>query len=297
MYPISFQEQEAMQYFNLKPSSVQGTANIDTVTNKRYLYAKLFSVYDFKLPEEWALNYFRFLLFRFGAVGVIYTKKFGWMYAPFGVEKIDLYKQPSVITVSHELLPEIKTGVIGVNAGIIRIMDDYMGLDDLVTKYAQKLAQVEKSINVNLMNTNVAMVYAAKNKKDADAFKEAYSKATQGEPLVSLNKDIFADGLRDSLIPDVSQNFIADKLLQARRTICNEFLTEIGIRNANYDKKERLNSMEVSENNDETRAIASVILENLTKCFDDINTISSLDLGVSLNYNYKIIGEGGNANA
>ncbi|MBQ1571623.1 MAG: hypothetical protein IIZ78_10895, partial [Clostridiales bacterium] len=153
--------------------------------------------------------------------------------------------------------------------------------------------QLEKDIDINLMNANVAFVYGAENKKDADAFKEAYDEATEGKPLVTVNKSLLEDGTRGALFPNVSNTFIADKLQNLRRQILNELLTEIGIRNANYDKKERLNSMEVSENNDETQAIASVILKNLQESFDKFNAISGYNCSVSLNYNYELIPEGG----
>jgi hypothetical protein len=59
-----------------------------------------------------------------------------------------------------------------------------------------------------------------------------------------------------------------------KRAIVNEFLTEVGIKNANYEKKERLNSQEVGENDDETRAMVEIILENVRKGFDEVKRVS-----------------------
>lgn len=291
--PYDFQTQEIADYFAIQPSGVKGAANLSVVTNKRYLYTKLFSVFDIVIPEEWPLNFFRYVLFRFGCLTGIYTNEMGWMCGIFGVSQLDAYWQPKVLTYTNHLLPEVKTGIVGVNCEIFKIMDDYGGLDDLITKYATKLSQIEKDIDINLMNANVAFVYGAENKKDADAFKEAYDEATEGKPLVTVNKALLEEGTRGTLFPNVSNTFIADKLQNLRRQILNELLTEIGIRNANYDKKERLNSMEVSENNDETQAIASIILKNLQESFDKFNKISGFNCSVSLNYNYELIPEGG----
>ena len=79
---------------------------------------------------------------------------------------------------------------------------------------------------------------------------------------------------------------------QARRAVVNDFLTEIGVRNANYEKKERLNSMEVSENNDQTSAQARVILDNLNECYDRVREVTrgEIDMRAKLNYNYEFIG-------
>ena len=130
------------------------------------------------------------------------------------------------------------------------------------------------------------MLFEASNKKDADAIKEAYTDATEGKPLVVVNKDILGDKKISTLLPNPSQTYIGDKLIQARRSIINEFLTTIGIKNANYDKRERLNSQEVNQNNDETRAIVSVIYDNIKSSMERINKISGLGLDVKLRFDY-----------
>lgn len=70
--------------------------------------------------------------------------------------------------------------------------------------------------------------------------------------------------------------------MQSKRTIINEFLTKIGIANANYDKRERLNSDEVNQNNEETKAMISVIFDNLKESISEINAISALGITVEL---------------
>lgn len=285
--PIFFGEQSMIDYFNMQPSQVKGKANNSTEYYKRMLYTKLYSTLEFSLPSEWDLNYFRFWLFRYGSIAVIYTKEYGWVCQPYSIEELNIYYNPKVIRVYNQFITEVKRGVIGVNAGIIKCMDDYFGLDDIVTRYAEMLAQCDRSVNVNLMNSNVTAFFQAESKKQADEIKVAYEKATSGEPFVAVNKDIMnGDGL-EPMFPGVATNFIADKLLEVRRGIINAFLTEVGIRNANYEKKERLNSQEVEENNDETRAVISVIYDNIKSCMDKINEISGLGLDVSLRYNYE----------
>ena len=284
--PIMYQQQELINYFNLQPSEVKARANTETEFQKRFLYTKVYSTLKFTIPENWDMNFFRFWLFRFGSIGVIYTKEFGWIAQPYSVNELQLYYNPRKITVYNQFIKKPKTGIIGINAGIIRLMDDYFGLDDIVTRYAEKLAQIERAININLMNCNVTAFFEAENKKQAEELKEAYGEATTGKPLVVVNKDVLKGKQITTLMQNVGNNYIVDKLLSARRSIINAFLTEIGIRNANYEKKERLNSMEVEENNDETKAIITVIYENVKQCMETINTFSGLNLDVELRYNY-----------
>lgn len=289
--PIMFSQDMILDHFNIQPNVVKGRANAGTEFYKRLLYTKLFSTLDFTLPKSWKKNYFRFWLFHLGSIGVIYTNEFGWVCQPYSVIEVDIYYNPRIIQVDNQFIQTPKIGAIGINAGIIKCMDDYFGLDDIVTRYATDLAQCDRSIEVNLMNSNVTAFFKAKSKKDADAIKEAYGQATTGKPFVVINKEIMEDEAIETLLPNIKNNFIVNDLLQARRGILNAFLTEIGIRNANYDKRERLNSQEVNENNDETSAVISVIYDNIKKSMEEINSFSGLGLDVKLHYDYDTSAE------
>ena len=284
--PIMFDQDILLNHFNIQPSMVKGTANAGVEFYKRLLYAKIYSTLDFTLPDTWKKNYFRFWLFHVGSIGVIYTNEFGWVCQPYSILQLDLYYNPKVIEVYNQFIKTPKIGAVGINAGIIKCMDDYFGLDDIVTRYATDLAQCDRSIEVNLMNSNVTAFFKAKNKKDADAIKEAYAQATTGKPFVVINKEVMDEDNIETLLPNMKNNYLVNDLLQSRRSILNAFLTEIGIRNANYDKRERLNSQEVSENNDETSAIITVIYDNIKKSMEEVNKISGLNLDVALHYDY-----------
>ena len=280
--PITLQEQALRNEFNIHPSDVKGRSNKGVEYYKHLLYNKIYSVYDFTLPEDWKLNYFRYWLFHYGSIAGIYTEEYGWICQPYGIKELDLYYNPKVINVASSFLDKPATGIIGLNSEIIHIFDNFYGLDDLVTRYATDLAQLDKSIEINLMNCNTSLVFEAENKKEADTIREAYKQATSGEPLVILNKDIDASKLKE-LIP-VQSIYIVDRLINDRRGIMNAFLTEIGINNANLQKRERLNSDEVNCNNEEVKAIVTVIFENLKKSFIKLNSISGLGLDVQMRY-------------
>lgn len=291
--PIDFRQQMDMNYFNIQPSQVKGRANSAVQFNKRYLYNKLYSVYRFTLPEHWAMNWFRFWLFQFGSIGVVYSKKYGWIDQPYSIIHLDMEFNPKEILVYNTFITKEIYGLIGYNAGIIHLMDDYYGLDDLVTYYAELLAQVGRSVNVNLMNSNMSLLGKAKSKKQGEEIKNAYSRATIGEPLVVVNSEVFSEEDFITLVPNIKNNYIAGELMETRRAIINAFLTEIGIRNVSVQKKERLVSNETSENNDETRAIATVIYENISRDMEVINSISGLGLKVEMRYDYENQKEGG----
>lgn len=281
---ISYHDQMCNDYFNLQPSTVKGPANISTEYEKRYLLQKLYSVYDFTIPESWSLAYFRALLFFYGSIAVIYTKSNGWICNGYSVTKMGLYYRPAVIECYNTFLDKSLIGVVGINSGIVHILDDRFGMDDILTRYAVHLAEIDKAISINLMITGTGFVYDAPDKKTADTVKELFARSTTGEPLVTYKaNDINGDRKTLQLLnPDLKTNFIVNDLLIARRTLINNFLTEIGIASCNYDKKERLTTEEVLRNDNEINSLSSVILRNLKDDFAKINKISGLGLDVRL---------------
>lgn len=280
--PITYEQNSMSQYWVQQPGTVEGQNTSATLYEKRYLYQLIFSRFKFGLPKDWNLNFFRFWLFSWGSIAVMYTREYGWICAPYSVSQINMYWNPKEIVITNSYLTNPKYGVIGVNSGIIKLFDDYGGLDDLVRHYAVKLAQIDRCIDVNLMNANVTRYFEARNKKQAQEIKDLYAQSTQGEPLVVANESVTRGKQIDTLYKDIKSDYIVNDLLQSKRTIINEFLTKIGIANANYDKRERLNTDEVNQNDEETKAMINVIYDNIKEGIAEINAISGLGITVEL---------------
>lgn len=280
--PITYEQNSMEQYWVQQPSTVEGQNTSATLYEKRYLYQLIFSRFKFGLPKDWDLNFFRYWLFSWGSIAVMYTREYGWICAPYSVSQINMYWNPKEIAITNSYLTNPKYGVIGVNSGIIKLFDDYGGLDDLVRHYAVKLAQIDRCIDVNLMNANVTKYFEARNKKHAQEIKDLYAQSTLGEPLVVANESVTKGKQIDTLYKDIKTTYIVNDLLQSKRTIINEFLTKIGIANANYDKRERLNTDEVNQNDEETKAMINVIYDNIKEGIAEINAISGLGITVEL---------------
>ena len=68
------------------------------------------------------------------------------------------------------------------------------------------------------------------------------------------------------------------------QTIEDQFNTEIGIPNANTQKKERLIVDEVNANNIDTNAKIALWLETMQRDIDKVNQMFGLDLSVSYRF-------------
>lgn len=286
---IGYENMMYGDYFNRQPCDVLGTCNNATQFWKRYLYRKVFGSFKLTIPENIPKNFFRFWLFKFGSIAVPYTSQFGWIASPYGVTKLDIYYQPKKFTVTNPYMKSDMEWEDGKNGVIVKLNDDYFGIDDLVTHYATKLASCDKAIDVNLMNANVSMALEAKNKKEADELKVAYAKATTGEPFVAVNTELLKNGGISSFFKDVKSNYIANEVLESRAKITNEFLTIIGLNNSNNDKRERMITDEVNANNEDIKSISDLWLENVETCFAKLRELTGLEWRFERRYDIDIL--------
>lgn len=294
--PKTYTDIQIEDYFGLQPSVVRGSANVASSYYGRILLNIIFSLFEIETPEKSEKmqlkipnNYLRFWLYIYGTFCVIYTKKFGWVLAPYTVSEFDLYYQPKQIVVTNRFFDDAKIGIVGVNSEIVKIFDDYRGVCSIIENYASMLAQCDKAIHINLDQIGHGKLLGVPSKKIADEIKSAYGHLTEGIPLATINKELFNDGVLTDLVADLSSPFIGDKVHELKRSIMNDFLTTIGINNANINKRERLNSDEVNANNDEVETIKSVMLENLKTSFEAVNNLTGLEFSVKERFNSSFI--------
>lgn len=282
--PYMFIDSMATAGMQLNPREVRGQHVTAVEYYKWILYNKIYSCYKFTLPKNWSLKWFRWWLFQYGSIAVAYTNEFGWICQPYSIITLDYMYQPQKIQIYNALIKERVESTVGVDSSIIVCFDNYMGFEPIVKRYAELLASVEKDLNISLMNSNVGSYFEVDNQKEANEIKEAYTQATAGTPLTVTRKNLI-NGEKKSLFPDVKKNFIGLDLMELRRSIINAFLTEIGIPNVSVQKKERLTQGEYQQNEDETKAIARVVYENIKESMNVANAVSGLNLSVEYVYN------------
>lgn len=293
--PITYKDQELADYFGLQPSEVRGALNVSTCYYDRILLNIIYSLFKIGIPKEGLSmqiprNYLRYWLYIVGTYATIWTNKFGWIINPYTVKEFDLYYQPKQILVTNRFLDSERIGLVGINCEITKIFDDYRGVLPIIKQYSSMLAACDKAIQVNLMFTGRGKIIGVPDKKAADTIKEAFSKTTDGTPIATVNKDILGDGQKLSdLVVDFSAPFVGDKVHELKRSIMNDFLTTIGVNNANINKKERLVSDEVNANNDEVETIKSIMLENIRDSFERTNELTGLEFTVEERFNPSYI--------
>lgn len=279
-------DQKNIYNAQINPSTVHASNTALSAFFQRYLMLKLFSRYDFTLPEEWDYDYFRYVLFTIGFIGVMQTDKYGVICQHGTASGYNVYYRPSRLLVSNPALRRTYDLRIGEDCEIIKLSPDWRGAYDLIQLYADQMAVCMESFGVNAINSKFAFVFAADNKNMAETMKKMFDQIGSGQPAAFVwDKQLFDDegNPRWQLFTNnLKQNYVGNDLLQSLTTIEHKFNTLIGFNNANTDKKERLNSDEVNANNEEVRSLSSLWLEEMIDSMDKVNKMFGLNLSVKI---------------
>ena len=270
------------------PSTVhcRNTALVEYYT--RYLFQKVISVFEFEgLPEEWADNYFKYVLFGYGVIAVIYTDKYGVICQDCGLSGFDVFYQPTRCIIANPHLPGLKEFKIHENCEIIKLQPDYGSVMDLVTTYADLMALALETTGANLLNSKLSYVFFAENKTAAESFKKLYDRVASGEPMAVIDKNLMLEDGSPAwqmFTQNVGQNYITDKLLNDMKTLEDQFNTVIGVPNANTQKRERMITDEVNANNVDTQCRVNLWLETMNKDIEQVNKMFGTDIKVKYRY-------------
>ena len=280
--PVTYSNED---YYNSKfsPSTVHCRNTGLQRYFRKYLMQKAISVFKWTLPETWDRDYFLYTLYGFGYCAVINTDEFGVIPQWGALGGYNVFYRPTYVMITNPLIRGTNRPTIGKDCTIIKLQPDYGSISDLVNYYADMMALCSESISINLLNSHVATVFPAANKTTAESYKKMFDKLASGQPAVVVDKNLFDDTGKPTWTPfqaNIQQEYIADKILADMRKIEAMFDTDVGIPNANTDKKERLVTDEVNANNVETATRCELWLEQLKKACENTKAMFGVELSV-----------------
>lgn len=261
----------------------------------KYLLEKIFSVYEFKgLPETWDKSYFLYTLFCWGYLGIFEHKDYGVIAQHGTLNGRGLFYQPTHFLCSNPLFNKSYNLQINKECALVKLQPNYSGVLDIVSYYADMLALSSESASSNLINSKLAYVFMSNDKAQAESFKKLFDKIASNECAVFADKKLFNEDGEPQWIQfnqNLSQTYIADKILLDMAKWMDMFNSEIGIPNANTEKKERMLSDEVNANNVDTKAKAELWLETMKEGFKKANKM----YGTNISVDFRFKEEGGEA--
>lgn len=287
--PVAYDDLKR-EFFAERPKDVDGVANTSAMYYQTWILKKVFSIFEFQgLPDSWDYDYLMTALFLDGLFCITDTDA-GILPLKCGVTGINVFNHPTECIIANPVLgnlrrkiyPEVKS-IKEVNeelCALVKLQYNYHGIADMINRYAAMLSMCDSAIAVNLMNSKVAFIGLASSKQQARTMQKMYDLISSGQPAVFVRGDVVNQDT--FFFNHVKENFAANDIQILKRSIINEFLTEIGIDNANQDKRERLVSDEVSANDVEIRANVEHWLYNINEGLKAANELFGLDLSCKL---------------
>lgn len=254
----------------------------------RSLFQRAMSIIDADLPENWEgtnRDFFFECLFKLGYVVVYYDKRFGVIFQPCSVYGQNIFFQPIKALVSNPLYKSKgKTIKLGTDGDIIKLTPDCFacgGIYETIAYYAEKLASLDGSENVAILNSKFPKIALASSKAGAEVLKKLYDSISEGEPFkVVSNKQVAPNDAQTKEAPwnllqleGKKDTYILPDILRDFQTIINNFDAEIGIPTLPYQKKERMVSDEASMRSFDGKARSLTWIKTLNSSAEVVNRV------------------------
>ena len=251
----------------------------------RYLFQRAMSVYEWKLPKEYNIHYFQWVLWTFGFICLFNDKDYGQLCQQCTLEGYDIYYYPRNAIVTNPAFKKEKKLRIDKDCVVLNLMGNFTGICDLVNFYADMLAVLYESFGVNAIQAKNTDIYGCADKKTAEEMKKVTDLVMSGKPAVFTSKELFNDdGTLTAQQFKNSTEYFGSELLDNIERILKNFDTEIGIPTA-PSKKERLISREISSSSYESQTRAEMWLENLKRECEKARALLGIDIDVNFRYN------------
>lgn len=154
--------------------------------------------------------------------------------------------------------------------------------DEVVRYYAEKLYQISRTCDTNVKLHKLPFLFLT----DANTnftFKAMFDKIDQNEVAIFADRNLDIENSIKCV--QTGAPFILDKMADYKHDVFNDFCTELGINNANTDKRERLITDEVTANNELIKTNLQVRLSEREKACEKINEMFKVNVSVKVRTN------------
>lgn len=240
------------------------------------------------LPEEIDRRFVEYELFRHALVVFFKEEKnFNRFFAlrGSGAGMWNMYDNPTTFTVTGNSMAAFLPNKLGAKecvpiwANTLRVPDW-----DLVLLQATKLAEIERTIEINLMGMRKPWVIAVEE-SERMTFANVWRQAEEGAPVIFGTQAMGPEQLREKLhLLDLKiDKDLVLNLQISKSKIWNETMTMLGINNSNQDKRERLVADEVAGNDQQISAARNSSMGARKYAVEQINRMFNLDVQVEWN--------------
>lgn len=281
--PKKFKSIEALyEAYGIEPTDVKGVFNARTEYYKTQLQRTAFSIIDIDFNKDnlWDKDYIREAVLIKGCMTVTEDNNGVLLPLKCGVSGVNVFNRGTTAIIANPVVGSFER-TIGVDCELVYLQQKqgsrFRSLQPIINIYAQKLANCDAAIDINLFNSRLPYIFQASSQQVAESFKAMYDEIAEGNPAVyvdeNLGKLLQNESGSNITVFKGKENFIADLVQNEKVQIMNEFLTAIGINTANTTKRERQVVDEVNANNIEIKANIKLWKQNIGDCCERVNNM------------------------
>lgn len=255
----------------------------------KMLYEKCLGMFKYyNMPKSLPAEEIEKRLMWYGFCGVFNHKKFGIVCADGGLSGVDLYYRPTTFVYAQPVLGSDQLKINDECVIIYNTQSDVInpyGFNELIRRYARMLADVDASIEIQIINSRATKLNSVADDLTAKAVNNAMEAIEAGENY-TVNQNSIIDRWQTKDWNTAHPEQI-EKLLDAKQCILNSFLEEIGVKSINA-KRERMITNEVSADNQLLMVNTDDLLYKRKMGVKQINDMFGTDIKVELNDTYDI---------
>ena len=253
------------------------TTNLDYMN--RYIYAKTLSMFDYEgLPETIPEIELEKQLQKTGSAFI--TEVNGELYSFTGTPsgELDVYGNYSKIRIDNTALKLHKEFDTEHDGILFSNDDENLGLYQVVNRYNSLLLENEITMFLDSYNTRIQSLISAGDDTTKESAEQYLQKVIDGE-LGVIGENRLFEGIKTHNAKVQGQGSVV-QLIELNQYIKANLLNELGL-NANYNlKRERLNTSEVTMNDDLLRPFVDNMLTCREKAVERLNEKYNLNVTV-----------------
>ena len=227
------------------------------------------------MDERWIEKY----LFTSGKCIFYKDPVMGYMVAGLAQQGgVNCYGDPtSVYPVAENYVYNGEKLVNGENCYVIRNNDLMLPNFPIIRHYAYKLCNIDRAIDTNVEAVKTPIIVRCSEKQKL-SLKNAINQRKDNEPVIWSSDLSDINEMVDTLTTNAP--IVFPQLQTQKHMILNEVFTDLGINNANMDKRERMVANEVEANNEQVKACEDVMLKARQQACKEINRIFGTNISV-----------------
>ena len=227
------------------------------------------------MDERWIERY----LFSSGKCIFYKDPTMGFMVAGLAQEgSVNAYGDPTqVAPIAPNYVYSGEQLVNGENCYIIRNNDLMLPNFPIIRHYSYKLTNIDRAIDTNIEAVKTPIIVRCSDNQRL-SLKNAINQRKDNEPVIWTADNANINDMVETL--NTNAPVVFPQLQLQKHMILNEVFTDLGINNANMDKKERMVANEVEANNEQVKASEDVMLKVREEACRQINRIFGTNISV-----------------